>query len=195
MSELLFIRHAETDMIGTFCGHSDPLLNEHGRAQVSDLARRLRAEPIQAVYTSDLLRSAQTGTALAALLAVDCYSRPTLREIHFGQWEGLTWKDIQRSHGQYAQRWMNEYPNLPAPDGECVIDFERRVLGEVETLVRKANNRTIAVVTHAGVLRTVLCRLQGHSEEDAWALTQSYCSVVRYKPFVRLQLQSIKRKS
>lgn len=195
MSELLFIRHAETDMMGTFCGHSDPPLNARGLAQVSDLLRSLSTESIEAVYTSDLVRSTQTGEALAASLAVDCHSRPALREIHFGQWEGLSWKDIQRSHGQYAQRWINEYPNLPAPDGERVIDFERRVLGEVETLVRRANNRTVAVVTHAGVLRTVLCRLQGRSEEEAWQLTQPYCSLVRYTPSVQLRLQSSERKS
>ena len=42
MSELLLIRHAETDMAGTFCGHSDPELNVRGRAQLADLISRLR---------------------------------------------------------------------------------------------------------------------------------------------------------
>ena len=88
MSELLFIRHAETDMAGTFCGHSDPELNARGRAQVGELIDRLRTEEIGVVYTSDLRRAHATGMAIAEAFAVDCHVRSALREINFGQWEG-----------------------------------------------------------------------------------------------------------
>ena len=108
--------------------------------------------------------------------------RHALREINFGQWEGITWNEIERRDNAYARRWIENYPSLPAPGGESFHEFERRVLDEVRDLSFKAETAdcAIAVVTHAGVLRTVLCALQGCSEEIAREQTTSYCSVVRH---------------
>jgi alpha-ribazole phosphatase len=181
MSELLFIRHAETDMAGTFCGHTDPELNASGRAQLAEFIRTMSVENIGVVYSSDLRRAHATGRAIAERFGVDCHVRPTLREIDFGQWEGLTWKEIERRDETYARRWIAEYPRVPAPDGEDFCDFERRILDEVKymSMEAQAKGSNIAVVTHAGVLRTVLCRLHGCSKDDAWEQTRSYCSVAR----------------
>jgi alpha-ribazole phosphatase len=181
MSEILFIRHAETDMAGTFCGHSNPPLNMRGRTQLSELLRILSVEPIDEVYASDLLRAQETAEAIAEDRAIECHLRPALREINFGQWEGFTWREIEQSHSAYAHRWVAEYPDLPAPDGESISEFERRVLAEVKLLTLKVKNSGTVVVTHGGVLRTVLCRLRGHSEEEAWKATRNYCSIVRYE--------------
>jgi broad specificity phosphatase PhoE len=182
MSEILLIRHAETDMAGTFCGHSDPELNTTGRVQLAGLISGLRMDQIGVVYTSDLRRAHTTGTAIAEAFGVDCHVRRALREINFGQWEGTTWSEIERRDNAYARRWVEEYPSLPAPDGESFHDFEQRVRDEVKVLSLKAEvaGCAIAVVTHAGVLRTVLGVLQGCSEENAWEQTRSYCSVIRH---------------
>jgi alpha-ribazole phosphatase len=182
MSEILFIRHAETDMAGVFCGRTDPELNTRGKVQLDELVQRLRMEKVAAVYASDLRRAHATGRAVAEAFAVDCYVRSALREIDFGQWEGLSWEEIERRDEAYACRWIAEYPYLPAPDGENFRDFGRRVLDEVKFLSKEAEveERSIAVVTHAGVLRVVLRALHGCSEDEAWEQTRSYCSIVRH---------------
>jgi alpha-ribazole phosphatase len=181
MSDLLFIRHAETDMAGTFCGHLDPELNARGLLQLEELLRRIRTEDIGAVYTSDLRRARTTARAIADAFAVECHVSPALREISFGQWEGLTWEQIEQRDSTYSRRWVMEYPDLPAPDGEDFHDFERRVLAKVRSLSTEAETkrRAIAVVTHAGVLRTVLTKVHGYSQELAWEQTKAYCSLVR----------------
>jgi alpha-ribazole phosphatase len=186
MSEILFIRHAETDMAGTFCGHSDPELNGCGRLQVTELIDKLKTEEIGVVYTSDLRRAHDTGRAIAEALGIDCRVRSALREINFGQWEGLTWKEIERRDEAYSRRWVAEYPLLPAPNGESFTDFERRVLDEMKFLLLEAEleDRGIAIVTHAGVLRSMLCALQGCLEEEAWEQTRSYCAVIRHSSTV-----------
>lgn len=186
MNELILIRHAETDMAGTFCGHSDPELNTRGRTQLAELIDRLRMDQIGVVYTSDLRRAHATGTAIAEAFGIDCHVRRALREINFGQWEGITWNEIELRDNAYARRWIEEYPSLPAPDGESFHDFERRVLDEVKVLSLKAEtaDSSIAIVTHGGVLRTVLCALQGCSQDNASEQTKSYCSIVRYSTVV-----------
>lgn len=182
MREILFIRHAETDMAGTFCGHSDPELNARGRVQLAELIDRLAEENVGVVYASDLRRAQTTGRAIAEAFSVDCHVRPGLREINFGQWEGLSWAEIERRDEAYARRWIAKYSQLPAPDGESFCDFERRVLDEFNFLAAKAEaaERDIAVVTHAGVIQTVLCALNGCSKEDAREQTRSYCSIIRH---------------
>jgi len=92
------------------------------------------------------------------------------------------WEEIEKLDETYARRWVAEYPHLPAPGGEDFGEFESRVLEVVNFLSLEAEMaaRNIAVVTHAGVLRTILCSLEGWSSEAAWEQTKTYCSVVRY---------------
>jgi alpha-ribazole phosphatase len=182
MSELIFIRHAETDMAGTFCGHSNPDLNQAGHLQIKELLRSIRNEDICAVYTSDLRRAHTTAKAIGETFNVECRVSDALREINFGQWEGLTWDEIERKDPTYSRRWVTEYPDLPAPGGELFCEFERRVLSQVKQLSAEAvrGGRSIAVVTHAGVLQTILTKVWGISQELALQQTKTYCSVVRH---------------
>jgi alpha-ribazole phosphatase len=195
MSDILFIRHAETDMARTFCGHSDPDLNARGYKQTAELIDRLRLENIDTVYTSDLRRAQTTAEAIAGAFRIECRARRTLREISFGEWEGLTWKEIELRDEAYARRWIAEHPLLPTPGGEAFRDFEQRVLEEVAFLSTNAAERGIAVVTHAGVLRTVLCSLHQYGEEDAWRLTKPYCAIVRHAVTASPQMQFIEARS
>jgi alpha-ribazole phosphatase/probable phosphoglycerate mutase len=180
MSELIFIRHAETDMAGRFCGHSDPELNERGYAQLPMLIDSLRAHKFDAVYTSDLRRAKDTATAIAKEFHLPYHPSPMWREINFGQWEGLTWEEIVHRDKIYADRWTTMFPDLPASKGEDFRDFEKRVLNAVDTLAGRPFRNDIAVVTHAGVLRMILRRLQECSEEEAWRRTSGYCCIVRH---------------
>jgi alpha-ribazole phosphatase len=180
MSQVLFIRHAETGMAGRFCGHSDPELNAQGQLQLAKLAQALSTEKIREVYSSDLRRAQSTAQAIAASRNVPVTLSPALREIHFGNWEGLTWAEIEHLDAAYARRWADGYPHVTAPEGESFLNFEARVLEEVNDLIQRAGG-SIAVVTHAGVLRMVLRYLHGCSEQEAWQQTKSYCCVVRYE--------------
>jgi alpha-ribazole phosphatase/probable phosphoglycerate mutase len=180
MRRVFFIRHAETEMAGRYCGHSDPDLNAQGRAQLTRLSRLLAEEMLDTVYSSDLRRAASTAEAIVAARNIPQGLRPALREINFGDWEGLSWEEIERLDPEYAQKWVKSYPQLSAPSGESFEDFERRVITEVNHLMDRSRG-PIAVVTHGGVLRVVLRHLCGYSEPRAWQETQQYCCVVRYE--------------
>ena len=185
MSEILFIRHAETDSMGTFCGSSDPDVNDTGMEQIAGLLAGWRGEKrfggsVDAVYSSDMRRAKTTADTLAGAFDLSCTVRPGLRVIDFGAWEGLSWDDIWTSQREYAERWIAGCPQLPAPNGEPYEHFMARVLDEVKQLSALARDRRIAVVTHAGVLRVILMDLLGVDEATAWERTRSYCCVVAY---------------
>jgi broad specificity phosphatase PhoE len=178
---LLFIRHAETDLAGRFCGHSDPPVNERGLRQIEELLETLRAESIDAVYTSDLSRSLITANAIGRVFELSPISVPELREIGFGEWEGLSWAEIESRDLAYARRWSEAYPKLPAPGGELFEAFQSRVLSEVQRLLTEASRGCAAVVTHAGVMRVVLRSLCGLGEQESWEQTKAYCGFFRYR--------------
>jgi alpha-ribazole phosphatase len=181
MTEILLIRHAETDLAGTFCGVSDPPVNARGRDQIAALLHSLADERIDLVYTSDLDRAHTTALALVRRFAVPCIAKPALREIDFGVWEGLTWAQIEASHPAHAKAWLEGYPNLSAPRGERFDAFEARVLDGFDRIVSQSHDNRTALVAHAGVLRTILRHRGNVTELEAWSSTKSYCSVFRYK--------------
>lgn len=178
MKHLLFIRHAETDMAGRFYGHSDPELNGRGHQQLAGVVDRLSEYAIRRIYTSDLRRARQTAEAIASHFGIGFEVRPGLREIHFGQWEGLSWSEIETRDPVPAKKWIEEYPNSTAPGGESIQEFERRVRAESVFLFAAATEYPIAVVAHAGFMRVLLTKICGAPEEEAWKLTKEYGSVV-----------------
>lgn len=178
MTNLLLIRHAETEMAGQFCGHSDPELNERGRQQLAGIITRISKHAIGRVYTSDLQRAEQTAEAIAKHARAGVHVRRGLREIHFGLWEGLSWREIEVRDPIEAARWVKEYPNSTAPGGEPFQQFESRVRTEVAFLLREAKKSAIAVVTHAGFIRVVLTNRYGLSAQQAWNRTKDYGSVL-----------------
>jgi len=178
VTHLLLVRHAETDMAGRFCGHSDPGLNERGRRQLAGLVSMLSEHEIRRIYTSDLLRARQTAEAIASRFGTELYVRPALREIYFGQWDGLTWNEIAARDPTQAKRWAEEYPNSTAPDGESFREFESRVRGEIAFLLEEATTFPIAAVTHAGFIRAALTNGWKVSEQEAWNLAKNYGAFV-----------------
>jgi len=178
-TSLLFIRHAQTDLAGTFCGRTDPQLNAVGLSQLPLLAGALALDPMDVIYASDLLRAQQTAKFLALPRGVAVVLRPALRELDFGDWETLTWDQIELRDKAYAARWIAEFPSLPAPNGELIPLFKHRALQEIAWLRQQAAEQNIAVVTHAGVLRVLLEELGHFAPHHAWERVREYTSVLR----------------
>ena len=182
MNPILFVRHAQTDSAGTFCGQSDPPLNPAGHDQLQPLRAAFQTRPLDAIYTSPLTRARQTAEALATPRNLPLIAHPGLKEIHFGAWEGLTWDEISRRDPVDAQSWLDHFPHLPAPGGEPFADFRDRTLQTLAELTTLARESRLAVVTHAGVLRLLLTHLCGESDASAWQLTKPFCCAFDYTP-------------
>ncbi len=173
MSRVIFVRHGETDCAGSFCGQIDPDLNAAGERQAEELSRDPRLTEIATIYSSDLRRAWSTAHAIAARSGAAHHVSPDLREIAFGDWEGLRWNEIERRSPVEARLWAKQYPNRPAPGGEDLRFFHQRILCEIER-IREQISGPVCIVSHGGVIRVALTRLFGVSEEQAWAWTREY---------------------
>jgi alpha-ribazole phosphatase/probable phosphoglycerate mutase len=159
VSRLVLIRHELTDFVGTFCGHLNPPLSARGRARLKGLAQSLSHYQFRSVYSSDLQRAIETAESIAAVRHLPIQLRPDLRELAFGQWEGLAWEQIMARDPVVAQRWMDEYPAIAAPEGEEFDYFLTRIQQAMSAIADQARGQCAAIVTHAGVIRTVLASL------------------------------------
>jgi len=158
---MLLIRHGATannDAVPPRLqgARSDPPLSHAGIRQADRLAEFLARLPIRDVFASPLLRARQTADRIAQTHCKTTTIVEQLREIDCGQWEGLTWDDVE-------QRWPDHYRNfvanpgeVPYLGGESLSDVERRVVPALGRLADDHRGRMIVVVAHNMVNRCFL---------------------------------------
>jgi len=167
---LLLIRHGATDWTaqGRFQGQTDVPLNAAGRRQVAALAQRLRAEPLQALYASDLQRAWETAQAIAAPQGMGVQAEPRLREIGFGAWEGYTYAELQQRHPAALAAWEHDPLHSAPPGGETLLQITARVQAAYTAILTAHAEHTVGLVAHGGPLQLLLCLALGVSPRAYW---------------------------
>jgi probable phosphoglycerate mutase len=162
-TRLLLVRHGATTLSAEdrFAGATDIPLSDEGRSQAVALAERLRDDPIDALYCSPMRRTLETASILAEPHRLTPVSRPALREIDHGHWEGLTRQEVEsRFKDEYA-RW-EEDPFSSAPSGgECGVDVMARALPVVRAIVEAHQDQRVVVVSHKATIRLIISSLLG----------------------------------
>lgn len=153
-TRILAIRHGETawNLESRIQGHTDIPLNDNGLWQAQRVAHTLQGEPLQAVYSSDLLRARTTAEAIARAQRLPTTLEEGLRERHFGHLEGLTHHEITERWPEQARRWRERDPAFGPDGGETLQAFYDRCVGTLARLARRHPGGCIAVVAHGGVL-------------------------------------------
>jgi len=159
--QLILIRHAEIDpcYAGKFVGRTDVALSELGECQAVALADAITPVLTEQtpILVSPQLRARQTALTLKRKFDTD----NNLREIDFGRWENLTFEEIQKDcPAEKMEQWCKGDPQFSFPDGEAFGDFQRRVKAVVERLLDD-DAQQILVITHGGVISTMICQLLG----------------------------------
>lgn len=153
-TRIVAIRHGQTAWNAEFRlqGQIDIPLDRVGQRQAASLAEALRDEGLSAVIASDLGRAWQTAQALAAPLGLPLSADPGLRERCFGALEGQTRQQIDQQSPELARRWHSRDPDFAPEGAESLRVFYARTIAAVERLVAAHAGRTIALVSHGGVL-------------------------------------------
>jgi 2,3-bisphosphoglycerate-dependent phosphoglycerate mutase len=153
-TRFVFIRHGETDWNRQqrFQGQIDVPLNDMGLTQARRLGERLAAERADVLVCSDLLRTRQTAEPLSQAWQTEALPMVGLREQRFGILEGLDVPTIQREHPDLWADWLVHRADYALPGGESLRQFHARVEAAVAELALQHPQRTVAVVTHGGVL-------------------------------------------
>lgn len=162
MSRILLVRHGETELNSAerYWGHSDVRLSSLGLKQAERLRDRLAAERIDAVYSSDLQRALVTAKTIASRHRLDVTTCAELREINFGELEGLNFEEISQLFPEFTAKWKVERStDIEFPGGESFNELHNRVGIFVGRLKKHKAEETVLIVAHAGVLRSLICQL------------------------------------
>ena len=152
-----FIRHGETDWnrTGRLQGQTDVPINATGRQQAARngaLLAEMAEDIADCVFVaSPMLRTCQTMRVVLSALgrSQDAFTTDErLKEINFGRWEGMTWKELKVSdRTAYDARYRDPW-NVRAPDGESYAELSTRTADWLESLTHPA-----IVVSHGGISR------------------------------------------
>ena len=159
MVRVWLVRHGETqwNVEHRFQGISDIELTPRGREQAKELAVRMGDRRFDAVWSSDLSRAVETARIVFGEPRID----PRLRELDFGEIDGLTWSDLSDE----VREALLEFRGFEAPNGEAVETLHDRVVEFMDEL----DSGDHVVVTHGGIVRMIseLCGIPafpGHCE-------------------------------
>lgn len=155
--KIYLIRHGR--QCGKLCNVNVDL-SEEGYRQAALLGERLETACIEVLYSSDMLRAVQTAEASNQYWNVKHIIRPELREISFGDMEGLSDDVIAERFADFQTQQCEMRSDLPYPGGECAGDVAGRALPVLREIAESGYQR-IAVVTHGCVIRCLTAGILG----------------------------------
>lgn len=170
MARLLLVRHGETSQNSSlrYWGRSDVPLGDDGERQAERLRERLKGERLDFAYSSPLKRAAVTAVHILSDRHMDLTLHSDLREIDFGEMEGLTFDEVNQRYPDVARMWMERSAALAYPGGESIANLEKRVSNFKGYLGKHITDETVLIVAHSGVLRTLVCQLLNLGLECHW---------------------------
>ena len=154
-TDILIIRHGQTawNTQKRLQGHSDIPLNENGRLQAVTLAKILRDEPLDAIFSSDLQRAYQTAYEIAKIHNLPVHQDRSFRERCYGICEGMKDGEIREAYPESYKAWYAADPDHFFPDGERKTESPRQFHHRAVNAIRYPGKK-IAIVTHFGVIET-----------------------------------------
>lgn len=167
-TRLIFVRHAEAEgnKIRRFHGWTDSEITEKGRLQASRVAERLKDVDIDIVYSSSLKRTLQTASYISSVKNLPVNTSDSLKEINGGEWEDLTWEELQQRWPDAYHTWDNNPHAHVMPNGESMQEFQDRLMEEVMSIIKENEGKNICIVTHGTAIRAMICRFRACTLEE-----------------------------
>ncbi|MCT4508765.1 MAG: histidine phosphatase family protein [Tepidibacter sp.] len=179
MIKFIFIRHGLTldNESMKLSGFIDSKLSDTGKNQVKKTSIRLKDEKIDLIYSSPLKRAINTAKEISKTNNIDINICDEFKEMNFGDFEGLTFKEIEYNHKEEYERLKNESFKYNFPNGENMIGFHDRIAKKIDDIIKTQDDKTVLIVSHAGVIRACLSHLINKDHAFHWNFKIDNCSM------------------
>ena len=181
MTTFIFIRHGESEANEQrrFAGFWDINLSEKGKRQAALTAQYVFENyKVDEIYSSDLKRAYSTAEPLAKLLKKSIHKEETLREISAGEWEGVLFDELRIRYKEDYRLWREDIGNSRCSGGESVRELSERIWNSVSKIEQENTGKTVAVVSHATPIRTLLSRCKGVDIKDLGWVSNASVTVI-----------------
>ncbi len=174
--EIYLVRHTETVCEKGICyGQSDVGLQEPYATVFETILKQLPEEAV--LYSSPLQRCVLLANYIKENSKINSIQEDSrLLEMNFGDWEMKNWDVIPPDD---FTPWMNDFVNVRVPNGESFVDLHDRVNDFLDNELQKNNSKPVIIVAHAGVIRSILCRISNLPLKDAFQNKVDFGSVIK----------------
>lgn len=186
-TKIIIIRHGESlgNLHQIMLGHTDIDLAPRGYVQAEAAAEYLKNEPIDAIYSSDLIRAQHTAEPHAKLRGLEIVTSKNLRECYVGDWENVPLEEIvEKWPDLFFEGWRKSFGTFRIPGGESVQEAAARFEAEVTRIARENLGKTVLIAAHAAVIRGFWGKITGTPPEQLATTylypTNASCSFVWY---------------
>ena len=156
---LIIVRHGETswNRQKRLQGQKDIPISKIGLKQAKVLAKRLGNKKIDVIYTSRLKRAIKTAEEIKKFHKnAKLIKEKALNEMSWGIWEGLKMDYIKRKYRELYKKREKDKFNFRIPNGESPIILKNRIRKIISKIIKKSEDKTVLIVGHGGVNRTIL---------------------------------------
>lgn len=160
---LYMVRHGQTEASrdNRFSGSSDPPLTSAGEKMAEQFAVAYAPLPWAAIYSSPMLRARQTAAVLARLTGIEVTIEDGLKEIEYGEWEGLKQDEVMTRWPEAFAYWAHDVASRGTPGGETAFHVAARAMRVVEAIRSRHQDGNVLLVSHKATLRIITCALLG----------------------------------
>jgi probable phosphomutase (TIGR03848 family) len=162
MATVILVRHGENDWVKKhrLAGWIEGVhLNNNGRSQAKDAAKRLAKLPIKSIYSSPVTRCLETAKYIAKPHKLKVIELEEVGEVRYGEWEG---KKIKKLAAKPEWHTVQYYPSrFQFPNGEALREVQFRAIQIIEKLSVQHQEDFIIVVSHADLIKLILAHYLG----------------------------------
>ncbi len=173
------IRHGEPEGGSKYRGHVDDPLSERGWAQMRAAVEGRSGW--QQIVTSDLSRCAAFADEVGEKLTIPVERTDQFREVGFGDWEGMTAKEILAQDEVALSAFWRDPLNHTPPNAEPLADFYRRIESAWERMLADHAGKHILLVGHAGMMRVLLLKALGMSLDGFYRFDPRNATIIRLR--------------
>jgi len=178
-TRLFLIRHGETlaNVEMVYQGQGDSPLSSLGLAEAKELAVALKPENFAGIYCSTLLRSRETARLIAEPHELPIDPLPELIERYYGVFEGLKFSEIRDGYPEIYDAWLHHPDRAVIPKAETLEELQARGVAAIEKILSEHKGKTVCVVGHGGLNRTILFHYMNLGLDNFWRIRQDNCCV------------------
>ena len=167
---IYIIRHGQTHANENkqYLGRDESPLTKLGIAQHDELVRQLDGVILDSVICSPRERCMALAQEISRRRGAAPSVDNRVAEFDFGIFESLTYEQAEETYSIEWAKWVQNDSAYTLPRGESIDAFEERVKAVSCELMENDESKNIAIITHGGVITSLLCYLLDLGISNKW---------------------------